>query len=193
VIAPNYVGYDELPSAQLEAQDLIDRFGATAGPVRRPGVRRLLRDGGFEIVHFSGHGSYDPDLVELSAIELLDGSLNPGDLPRPSTNGSAMRPFVFMNACEVGELGYDLMALGGWASEFCRRGFSGFVGPYWAVDDEIAGKASATFYDELRRGRTVAEAVQSIRLRFNSDPHPSWLAYTVHCQPNVTIGISAGA
>lgn len=190
VIAPDYSDGDELPEAQKEAKLLMARYGAIAGPVRRQAVRRLLRRGE-GVVHFAGHGSYDPELVELSAIELLDGSLNPGDLPRPLADGSTTRPFIFLNACEVGEQGFDLTALGGWASEFCKRGFAGFVGPYWAVKDEIAGKAAATFYDELSNGKTVAQAVQAIRLRFLADPHPSWLAYTVHCQPNVTLAVKA--
>jgi hypothetical protein len=37
----------------------------------------------------------------------------------------------------------------------------------------------------------VGEALRDVRLAFYRDPedrgHPSWLAYTLHCQPNVHI------
>lgn len=192
VIAPNYET-DALPSAQDEAKSLERRFGAKRGPERRAGVRKLLASSDYEIVHFSGHGLFDPELVELSSIDVVDGSVTPEDLPAMRAKGDVRRAFVFFNACEVGELGFDLTALGGWAPEFCKRGFAGFVGPYWPVDDEIAGKAAETFYGALRRRRTVAEAVQAIRARYHEDPHPSWLAYTVHCQPNVKLGLRANA
>jgi CHAT domain-containing protein len=53
------------------------------------------------------------------------------------------------------------------------------------------------FYHSLSAGLTVAEAVRQIRLRFYTDDerpgHPSWLAYTLHCQPNIRIRLSETA
>ena len=71
------------------------------------------------------------------------------------------------------------------------RGCSAFVGPYWAVNDTVARKAALLFYDQLRVRKTVGQAMQAIRKRFWDDDehrfHPTWLAYSLHCHPNVTV------
>ena len=154
------------------------------------GVRRLLRSTGVQLVHFAGHGQYDPDRSEESVIKLADGPLVPRDLYRAKL-GRTSRPLVFLTACEVGERGWTLTQIGGWAEAFCDVGFSGFVGPYWAVSDKVGRKAANLFYDELTRGATVGAAMRTIRRQFDDDDefpaHPSWLAYTLHCQPNVRV------
>jgi hypothetical protein len=194
VVAPDYDGGDALPSARAEADALIARFGAVREKATRRAVRKLLGSDTVDVVHFSGHGSFDPQVVELSQISLADDPLTPSDLPSPDPRQD--RPFVFLNACQVGESGFELTEIGGWAVAFCEAGSAGFVGPYWAVDDQVARRAAETFYGELAAGKTVAQAVRAIRQRFATDPddrgHPSWLAYTLHCQPNVTLGLGPG-
>jgi len=189
VIAPEY-SLDPLPAAQDEANDLVERFGATKVAGRGPDVRRLLRSGEVQLIHFAGHGQYDPDRTEESVIKLADGPLLPRDLYRARI-GRTMRPLVFLNACEVGERGWTLTQIGGWADAFCDVGFSGFVGPYWAVSDAVGRKAATLFYGQLAQGETVGGAMRAIRRRFDDDDefaaHPSWLAYTLHCQPNVRV------
>jgi len=189
VIAPEY-SLDPLPAAQDEANDLVERFGATKVAGRGPDVRRLQRSGEVQLIHFAGHGQYDPDRTEESVIKLADGPLLPRDLYRARI-GRTMRPLVFLNACEVGERGWTLTQIGGWADAFCDVGFSGFVGPYWAVSDAVGRKAATLFYGQLAQGETVGGAMRAIRRRFDDDDefaaHPSWLAYTLHCQPNVRV------
>ena len=189
VIAPDYT-VGALPEAALEASDLVTGYGArlVAGSYRA--VTKLLRTRGTQLIHFAGHGSYDPANVEDSEIRLSDRALVPGDLFRASI-GRSDRPFVFLNACQVGEAGWDLTQIGGWAEAFCAVGFSGFVGPYWKVNDLVAHRAAGVFYGALRDGQTVGQAMQAIRRRFHEDDrfpgHTSWLAYSLHCQPNVHI------
>ena len=145
---------------------------------------------GIQLIHFAGHGDFDPDAAEISVIRLADAALMPRDLSRARL-GQTAHPFIFLNACEVGEQGWALTKIGGWAEAFTDIGFSGFIGPYWAVNDRIARKSSLLFYRSLSAGLTVGEAVRQIRLQFYADPddagHPSWLAYTLHCQPNIHI------
>ena len=194
VIAPVYgpeSGSRPLPGAQAEAQQLIDEFGAE--PVSGEGavVREMLESSkGIQLIHFAGHGDFDPDAAEISVIRLADSAFVPRDLSRARL-GQTAHPFVFLNACEVGEQGWALTKIGGWAEAFTDIGFSGFIGPYWAVNDRIARKSSLLFYRSLSAGLTVGEAVRQIRLQFYADPddagHPSWLAYTLHCQPNIHI------
>ncbi|HEY8869606.1 MAG TPA: CHAT domain-containing protein [Candidatus Limnocylindrales bacterium] len=189
VIAPIYV--PPLPGAQQEAKDLVDEFGATMLPGDRAAVRAFLESNqGVQLIHFAGHGEYDAASTDDTVIRLSDLPLVPSDLNR-ATLGRSSRPLVFLNACEVGEQGWALTRIGGWAEAFTDVGFSGFVGPYWAVNDRVARKAANLFYSSLADGETVGEAVREIRRHFYSDPedqgHPSWLAYTLHCQPNVHV------
>jgi hypothetical protein len=194
IIAPVYgpeSGSRPLPGAQAEAQQLIDEFGAEPVSGERAVVREMLESSkGIQLIHFAGHGDFDPDAAEISVIRLADSALVPRDLSRARL-GQTAHPFVFLNACEVGEQGWALTKIGGWAEAFTDIGFSGFIGPYWAVNDRIARKSSLLFYRSLSAGLTVGEAVRQIRLQFYADPddagHPSWLAYTLHCQPNIHI------
>ena len=194
VIAPVYApgsGSRPLPGAQTEAQELVAGYGASALGGDRASVRAFLESGeGIQLLHFAGHGEFDPDAKDDTVIKLSDAPLLPQDIHRAKV-GKTSRPFVFLNACEVGEEGWALTRIGGWAQAFCDVGFSGFVGPYWAVNDRIARKAAHLFYGALDRKLTVGEALREVRRAFYQDPedrgHPSWLAYTLHCQPNVHV------
>jgi CHAT domain-containing protein len=150
----------------------------------------LLRGSGTQAIHFAGHGRFDPDAPDDSIIELLDTSLKPSDVAL-ATIGSTDRPIMFVNACEIGNRGWSLTQIGGWADAFCDVKFTAFVGPYWAVDDAVAHKAALRFYEELRGKATLGEAMRTVRRQYLEDKdhpyHPSWLAYTLHCHPNVTV------
>ena len=102
---------------------------------------------------------------------------------------------MFLNACEAGDSGWTLTKIGGWADAFCDVGFSGFIGPYWPVSDMVAGRAAHLFYEELSAEATVGEAVRALRQRFYTDDvargHPSWISYTLHCQPNIHVQMPA--
>src|SRR6185295_16068256 len=59
VIAPDYpVG--ALPEAAKEAQDLIVSYGARLVAGELKAVTKLLRTKGTQLIHFAGHGAYDP-------------------------------------------------------------------------------------------------------------------------------------
>ena len=55
----------------------------------------------------------------------------------------------------------------------------------------MAHKAALLFYGLLREGTRIGEAMRQVRLRFSEDDEsrydPTWLAYTLHYQPNVTV------
>jgi CHAT domain-containing protein len=153
-------------------------------------VVQLLRSRGLQAIHFAGHGRFDPAAADASELLLADAPLRPTDVAG-ATIGQAERPLVFVNACEVGQQEWALTQIGGWAEAFCAAGCTAFVGPYWPVEDRVAARAARVFYEALRAGETVGQAMQAVRRRFQTDAefpaHPTWLAYTLHCQPNVTV------
>jgi hypothetical protein len=189
VVVPAYAA-TPLPYAEEEAGELQRRFGARRVPGEYAAVVELLRSRGLQAIHFAGHGRFDPGAADASELLLADAPLRPTDLAG-ATIGQAEHPLVFVNACEVGQQEWALTQIGGWAEAFCAAGCTAFVGPYWPVEDRVAARAARVFYEALRTGQTVGQAMQAVRRRFQTDAefpaHPTWLAYTLHCQPNVTV------
>ena len=193
VVAPNYT-VRALPGADEEANDLVARFKAKrVNPGKRRQVLDLLKSKNLQVLHFSGHGKFGdgPDDSRLAlldrALDLID--LNRADFADPDDPHDP--PLIFLNACEVGDQGWTLTHIGGWAEKFCGAGGAAFVGPYWEVNDDVARKAALLFYGLLREGKPIGEAMRQVRRQFNEDDefryNPTWLAYTLHCQPNVTV------
>ncbi len=189
VVVPAYAA-TPLPYAEEEAGELQRDFGARRVPGEYAAVVQLLRSRGLQAIHFAGHGRFDPAAADASELLLADAPLRPTDVAG-ATIGQAERPLVFVNACEVGQQEWALTQIGGWAEAFCAAGCTAFVGPYWPVEDHVAARAARVFYEALRAGETVGQAMQAVRRRFQTDSefpaHPTWLAYTLHCQPNVTV------
>jgi CHAT domain-containing protein len=193
VVAPGYTDRP-LPAADEEANDLVARFKAKrVKPGRKRQVLKLLKAKNLQVLHFSGHGKFGDGLND-SHLALLDDALdlidlNAADFADPGDPHDP--PLIFLNACEVGDQGWALTHIGGWAEKFCGAGGAAFIGPYWEVSDAVAHKAALLFYGLLREGTTIGEAMRQVRLRFGEDDEnaydPTWLAYTLHCQPNVTV------
>lgn len=194
-IAPVYKE-NALENTAQEAEALINTYGGRLVPGQYAEVAALLSGGGVQAIHFAGHGKFAPTVPNDSRIELADFPLLPSDVLSAKI-GKTDRPMVFMNACEVGNQGWSLTQIGGWADTFCDVGFTAFVGPYWAVNDRVAKAASLLFYKELSDGKTVGEAMRTLRRQFweaeQDRYHPTWLAYSLHCHPNVTVKFTNSA
>lgn len=195
-IAPSDSG---LPSASQERQflsDLAQDYGLTDLSPDVPTwseVLNLLENSPYSWLHVAAHGNFDvespdadsglwlqercpltPNMFVGSALERHIKKTHPG--------------FVF-NTCHSGRMGWDLVQLGGWANRLISNGAGLFVGPLWSVTDEPALLFAQTFYQELLKGKTIAEAVYKSRLglatRYPGDP--TWLAYSVYAHPNARI------
>jgi hypothetical protein len=158
-------------------------------------VEKLLQEGGIGLLHFVGHGDFDRAQPNESGIPMSDGlALRPIDLQGPIlTRLKKDRPFVFLNACRVGQQSWALTGLGGWAERWVRAGQCGaFIGPLWSVRDSSAFDFAKTFYDALERGETFGQAAQTARMevRKNHPGDPTWLAYTVYAHGNGRLRLS---
>lgn len=145
--------------------------------------------GGVEVVHVAGHGEVDPTRPEDAALYLNDGKpLNPLFFRR-SRLGKDYAPFIFLNACMVGAGGELLGDYGGFPGNCLSGGFSGLVGPLWAVDDKAAKSVALAFYKEaLNDGRSVAEVLRDLRANYDpADPAPSFLAYVYYGNPHLKL------
>jgi hypothetical protein len=160
-------------------------------------VERTLRLGGHGILHFVGHGWFDPNDLDLAGFLLNDGrTFLPRDLNRAiEVRLRQDRPLVFFGACEGGQQGFALTRLGGWASRWLLDcGCGAFLGPQWSVRDASSFLFAKTFYAALEEGQTVARAARTARRKVR-DEFPAattWAAYSVYAHPGAKLRLGLG-
>ncbi|MEP7764212.1 CHAT domain-containing protein [Sanguibacter sp. 25GB23B1] len=189
-------GVRPLPKATEEGNELAAlyravRLSAEVGEIEPLFNGVLVRDGmqvDPDLVHFACHGQIDPN-PGFNGIVLNEGNAR---LDALYVAGSRMlRPFVFVNACQVGQTTELLDDAGGLATSFLKTGARGFVAPLWNVDDQIAKDTALGFYDAALRQRTpVAEVLRRRRAMFDpgaTKPEPTHLAYIYYGHPNLVL------
>jgi hypothetical protein len=184
-----------LPQAEEEGDALVARYGAARMAATASELDRLLA-GDAEAIHFACHGEVDPGDPATGKIFLNDDQpLDPVHFLQAKV-GPSHQPFLFLNACQVGQAGELLGDYAGFAGSCLRNGFRGFVAPLWSVDDEIAHAIALDFYqrafgDDDGTGPTpVGEVLRRIRARFPSDdrvPPSTWLAYVFYGNPHLLL------
>ncbi len=188
-------GLPALPYAGAERQILTDLAVAhglrDASPalVGAERLKGLLSEGGNQILHFVAHGDFSAERPDASSLHFADGSFfRAGDLHGPlATRLSQDRPLVFLNSCRLGQQGWALTGLDGWARRWVRdAGCGAFVAPLWAVSDRLAFELAKAFYAALEAGETFGTAAQAARLRVReiAGDNPSWMAYAIYAHPH---------
>jgi hypothetical protein len=194
-------GVNSLPFAAQERArlgELARTHGiedASPSPATFEAIEALLTDGRVGIFHAVSHGDFSSEHPDESSLLLEDGrSFRAEDLQGPIKTGiRKSRPLVFLNACRVGQQGWALAGLGGWARRWVERcGCGAFVAPLWSVKDRLACEFARTFYETLEKGETFGAAAQEARLRTRemASGLPTWLAYSVYGHPNGRVALS---
>jgi len=183
----------ELPHSREEKELLAELARAHRGvedvsPVESSAeaLEALLDGGGIQLLHFAGHGDFDPAQPNESALRFPDRAFRSGDLHGPRmTHIARDRPLVFLNACRVAGQAWSLTGLGGWAEPWLR-GCGAFISPLWAVNDRLAFEFTRVFYGALERGETLGEAAREARREMCKlyPGQPTWLAYQVYGHVN---------
>jgi CHAT domain-containing protein len=181
----------DLPGAALEGEriEAILRPRAAAELVlvsgRAATRARLLAEfssGHYDLLHYAGHGFFDPVATARSGIQCSDGTLSGADLA-----GLARLPsLVVFNACESARVRSVLArnepapatrAGAGLAESFLRAGVANYLGTYWPVGDESAQQFAQVFYAQLLRNATLGAAVRAGRRRIAQAPSADWADY----------------
>jgi CHAT domain-containing protein len=150
-------------------------------------VRSALSSGDYDAWHFSGHGGFSETDPNLSSMVLENKEpLRPEDLTG-ATRLPETKPFVFLNACQIGRGTISLTDIGGWAAQFIKAGAGAFVGAYWSIYDEPALKFAKSLYGGLLVGKPIGVAVKDARLEIKKLKDPTWLAYVVFADPLATV------
>ncbi|MGO4596612.1 DUF7379 domain-containing protein [Terrabacter sp. 2RAF25] len=181
-----------------EAGYLKERFGAKPVTATPDGVERLLRGGGFDLLHFSGHGAARSDDIADAKV-LLRGQrrgatvheqyLSSNDVKQNAdwTDPQVAGPLVVLNACQTGRSGELLTTVGGFAKAFLDAGASAFVSCLWSVREEPARVFVETLYDELLKGTQMSRASAVAREAARDAGDPTWLAYVVYARPDAVL------
>jgi CHAT domain-containing protein len=178
------VDVSPLPMAEKEINQLSAILSTGGIPVTtlsgdlatRYNLAKLLVEKDYKIIHFSGHCIAWPGVK--SGLILSDGLLPFDEILMHPVKGS----LVFLSACGSGNELYET------SQQFFRHGVSsvlGFVGP---VTDKAANLIAIEFYNELRNGATLGDALQSAKLHQQSKmPEDfSWVSLVLFGDPTIT-------
>jgi CHAT domain-containing protein/Tfp pilus assembly protein PilF len=161
-----------LPHTGAELRRVAAVFGSRARVFEREAAdEQTLADNleGAAVLHFATHGLIDEDQPDRSGVALTarpphsDGILQMREIYRLRMPGA----LVTLSACQSA-LGKDVTGEGivGLTRAFFYAGASTVVAVLWNVNDEAAAQWMGLYYESLRRGATVAEAVRDAKLRY---------------------------
>ena len=131
------------------------------------GLHEMLLAGPWHVLHFIGHGDFDPDREEgMLALAREDGR---ADLVEASRFASLLRQarpmprLVVLNSCSGAVTGQgDLFS--GTAAALARGGVAAVTAMQYSISDAAAVAFAHGFYTALARGRGVDDAVSAGRI-----------------------------
>ncbi len=182
-----------------EAKFLVENLGACDLKASPSSVRRLLKRGDFDVLHFSGHGTAEVSDVAEARI-MLDDRKVAGEFVRQFLSATDVSetaklsgddgtgPLVVLNACQAGLGAVQLSSLGGFARAFLAAGAQAFVGCLWSVEQQPSRVFTQALYHHLLAGLPLGQAV--VRAREDARAHKgaeTWLAYVVYGRLDATL------
>ncbi|MBB4684874.1 CHAT domain-containing protein [Amycolatopsis jiangsuensis] len=174
--------------APADAQRELDALSRVLGPgtpvSELDALLDLLSAGHGGGLHFACHTTFTPE--DGVSIAMTGGPFVPGLLNSATVRQSlaGYRPLVFLNACRTAGNAPEFSRMTGWAQQFMAAGAGAFIGTLWPVRSESARVFAETFYDVLRGGETLGNALGWARqAAVRDDPDPTWLAYTAYGDP----------
>lgn len=180
-----------LPGARAEAgwvTEALERnsFRVTsliARPV--PETLPALMNQDYKVLHFSGHGEYEPDSDEPLGMVIGEHyHLTPAMVNQLRS----VPEFVFLNCCYLGSLKpshHRGRLAANLAEQFIRMGVRAVIAAGWAVDDSAANYFAQEFYSSLLSGESFGEAVLHAR-KATYDTYPgdtTWGAFQAYGDP----------
>jgi hypothetical protein len=183
----------------------VPREGALQGvkAADRLEVLSLLVRGDYDLIHYAGHGDFDPADPDRVGWVFARGLLTPGEISRidrvPSivvSNAclSARTSQVLESGTELQRARTDAELVPSLADEFFKLGVRTYVGTAWEVNDIGAEVFAREFYGALLEGEPVGEAVRCARqaLWKSKDTYGVlWAAYQHYGDPAAEAGLGA--
>lgn len=200
---------DGRPGIVVEARigaPSVPREGPLQGvkPADRLEVLSLLLRGDYDLVHYAGHGDFDPAEPNRVGWVFAGGLLTPGEVERIDR----VPGVVVSNAClsartsevleggrAVEEARSEAGLLPSLADEFFKLGVRNYVGTAWEVNDVGAELFAEAFYGALLAGKPLGEAVRGARealWRSRDTFGALWAAYQHYGDPTSDSGLAPG-
>lgn len=185
----NTRGWKRLEGAEEEAAYLRDTYGASPIDANMADLLAWLTSAPeARAIHFCVHGKWDTTGIR-DGIALVDGNmLDPAVVRQNPLPG---HPFVFLNACQVGQGDQILGNYGGMAEAFLTAGASAVIAPLWSVDDKAAKAIATRFYEHLADRDAAGELLREEKLNFNEQPTSgTFLAYQFFGHPRMRMKLN---
>jgi hypothetical protein len=134
-------------------------------------LRDLLLKEEIHVLHFIGHGRYDPDRASGEiCFEKDDQSYDPvkGEMFATYLKRIPSLRLVVLNACETachGERHHGLWSHGVASAVLERTGVPAVIASQYTISDSAAIEFSSSFYGRIAVGDAVDEAITETRLR----------------------------
>lgn len=179
-------GWARLVEAEAEAADIARDLAGSSVDATTAKVLDLLRGQPLaDLIHFAVHGNVASQGADDGLI-LVDGTA----LGALAVRGTPLRgtPFVFLNACQVGQGQQILGDHAGLAEAFLFAGASGVIAPLWSVDDHVARSMALRFYEGALAGEAAADILRRERGAFRDSPgtiSTTYLAYQYFGHPGL--------
>jgi pimeloyl-ACP methyl ester carboxylesterase len=171
----------------------VELLGGTTAT--REALLQAIGSGRHDVLHFAGHGFFDPADPGRSGLvcagqEILRGSdlEHLGHLPT----------LVFFNACEAARVRrprgparsrlFAFRRSTSVAEAFLAGGVANFLGTHWPVGDQAALAFSTCFYRELLDGAPLGDCVLAARRRVLALDSIDWADYVLYGNFDVALG-----
>jgi hypothetical protein len=140
-------------------------------------IKRLIRDGGYQLFHFTGHGLFNDGDPSRSKLVLGRARERGKELTAAALAQVARESdliLVFLSACQVGLTAEQADARpweeAGIVDALTRAGVPATVGMRWNVGDQNSRKLAQTFYTELLNGKPAERALMIARQAMQDEP-----------------------
>lgn len=198
----------DLPGARKEGEHLVDQLrrspafevASFIGPeqCRERTLFELIGAGAVDVLHYAGHGCFNPDRPETSGL-LINGDAD-GILTAAEIRRCRRAPLlIFINACQVGIVPPRAVAEGrarpkrdrrlrarqpyGFAEALLQIGVRAYIGTFWSIPDDAAVTFARDFYRSVADGASLGEATLRARkktLRSGSSGRWAWASYMLY-------------
>jgi len=191
----------DLPSARAEARRMRDvlsidpaqcRAELKTSRVTAAYILERIRE--YDLVHYAGHADYRAEDPSGSAWLLTDGPLEAQQVVDAAGGKASFPVLVFANACGTARtadwLAAEQRGVFGLGSAFLVAGVQHYIGTLAPVLDEGAADLAAAFYDHLREGRCVGEALRLARTACQTADgacNATGLSYIAYGNPGATL------
>lgn len=133
------------------------------------GLRTKLRSRPFHVLHFMGHGEWNPQTGEGSLLlETAGGGIDlvGGSLLADSIKGTSMPVLAVLNACDTARSSMieGASPFGGVAAALVRKGMPAVIAMQFPVSDDAAIPFASELYRRVAAGDPVDSAVTDGRL-----------------------------